>query len=299
MKYFSHLVLLKNISGLGLAKINARWLNVISNNEDYEAFADHMAEELGETSVGIAKSKVANTMAMLDRCPDIRVFTCFDKEYPARFKTLDNQKPLYIYVAGDISCLDSDTIAFIGTRKPSVYGVNATKLLIKELKETVIVSGLALGIDCAAHETAIEQGLKTVAVLPSGLCNVSPASNRQLAATIADGNGCLISEYDPEEAPQKYTFVRRDSLVAAISDGITVIECGVSSGTMHTVTAAMKMKKPLACYYTDRGGDYSGNKQLLDTGKANRLSMPSDINAFATRLHDNITVSIDQIKFDF
>ena len=72
--------------------------------------------------------------------------------------------------------------------------------------------------------------------------------------------------------------MRRDSLVAAISDVIVVIECGEKSGTMHTVDAALKMKKPIACYYTDRGGDYSGNKKLLDRGSAKRLITPDDIN---------------------
>lgn len=157
----------------------------------------------------------------------------------------------------------------------------------KELMGVTVVSGLALGTDKIAHETAIEIGTKTIAVLPSGIHNVVPASNKMLANVISDGNGCLISEYGLNEDAAQYTYIRRDALVAALSDGILVIECGAKSGTMHTVEAALNMKKPVVCYYTDRGGDYSGNKKLIDEGKADTLSSPEDILRFVDQIRQS------------
>lgn len=234
-------------------------------------------ETVSEYEIEVALRKSREDFDLLERDDRLSVVTCFDKEYPARFSLLANQRPVYFYIKGDKEILNDDTIAVIGTRKPSIYGISANKKLVRQLNDVVIVSGLALGTDRIAHETAIETGAKTIAVLPSGLHSITPASNKGLADTISEGNGCIISEYSPNEVAAQYTYVRRDALVAALSDGILVIECGVKSGTMHTVESAIKMNKPIYCYYTDRGGDYSGNKKLIDEKKACTLSKPEDI----------------------
>ena len=280
MKYFEHLILLKNIKGMGPATIYKRYCSLVEEHPDFDDFKDCIIDEglASQFEVVSAESKINKVRNALEQNNQVSIITCFDDDYPDRFNMLGNQRPLYIYVAGNRSVLKDETVAVIGTRKPSEYGVSAGRKIIAEIKKSVIVSGLALGTDRVAHEAAIHSSLKTIAVLPSGLNNIAPSSNRQLAGIIADGNGCLISEYDLDDRPEKYTYLRRDSLVAALSDVIVVIECGEKSGTMHTVEAAMKMHKPIACYYTDRGGDYSGNKKLIDSGSAVRLFEPGDIN---------------------
>lgn len=278
MKYYEHLQLLKSIKGVGLATINARFLDVIPQYEGFDDFADYLAENYDQVNTQSIKREVESTLEKIDRDPSVKVITCFDDEYPACFKKLGNQKPVLFYAKGDTSLLSSETIAVIGTRKPSIYGISATKKIISKMTESTIVSGLALGIDAEAHKAALATDLKTLAVLPNGLYNITPASNRELADKILNAGGCLITEYELNEGVERYKYLRRDSLVAAISKGIVVIECGEESGTMYTVESALKMKKPISCYYTDRGGDYSGNKKLIDSGKAERLLNPEDIN---------------------
>lgn len=279
MKYFEQLSLLKNIKGIGLAAINKKYLDLIPSYPDIYSFAEFVAEKesISEFEKETAVQKSREELDLLEKDERLSVITCFDSEYPTRFNLLGNQRPVYFYIKGDKEILDHDTIAVIGTRKPSIFGVSAGKKLVRQLDDVVIVSGLALGTDRIAHETAIEAGTKTIAVLPSGLHTITPASNKKLADIISEGNGCIISEYSPNEAAAQYTYVRRDALVAALSDGILVIECGVKSGTMHTVESAIKMRKPIYCYYTDRGGDYSGNKKLIEEKKASTLSKPEDI----------------------
>lgn len=280
MKYFEHLYLLKNIKGLGIAKINKNYRDLIEAHPEFNEFKECVIDEgiASPFEVSEAVSKINNSLNVLEQNEQISVITCFDDDYPDRFNLLGNQRPLYVYVVGDKSILKDDTVAVIGTRKPSEYGASACRKIVGKINESVVVSGLALGTDRIAHEAAIISDLKTIAVLPSGLGNITPTSNKQLAEQITNGNGCLLTEYDIDEKAAKYTFLRRDSLVAAISDVVVVIECGEKSGTMHTVDAALKMKKTIACYYTDRGGDYSGNKKLLDRGSAKRLITPDDIN---------------------
>ncbi len=98
--------------------------------------------------------------------------------------------------------------------------------------------GLALGCDKIAHETAVNLGKKTIGVLPSGVNVITPAANKGLAERIIETGGCLISEYEPDAGVTKATYVERDAVIAALSDATVVIECGVRSGTMHTVDAA-------------------------------------------------------------
>lgn len=279
MKYLEHLLLLKSINGLGVAKINKNFCNLIPLYQNFDDFSEYLTDYgiVKSSDLSNAKMLIAKTFDNVDRNSQVSIITCFDENFPERFNLLGSQRPLYIYVAGDISILNDRSLAVVGTRKPSLFGELANKKIVAKVQDAIIVSGLALGTDRIAHEAAIDNGLKTIAVLPSGLSNITPSSNRQLANMIADGNGCLLSEYDPEEKPEKYTYVRRDSLIAAISDAIVVIECGEKSGTMQTVDAAIKMKKPIACYFTDRGGDYSGNKKLLDKGIAKRLYKPEEV----------------------
>ena len=292
MKYIEHLILLKNIKGMGPATINKSYCGLIEAHPEFNEFKECILDDGLATlsEVTRAESKIGKVRSALDQNDQITIITCFDDDYPVRFNLLGNQRPLYIYVAGEKSILNDETVAVIGTRKPSEFGVNAGRKIIAAIEHSVIVSGLALGTDRVAHEAAIRSSLKTIAVLPSGLNNISPSSNKQLANIIANGNGCLISEYDFDDRAEKYTYLRRDSLVAALSDVVVVIECGEKSGTMHTVEYALKMHKPIACYYTDRGGDYTGNKKLIDNGSAVRLVKPDDINTVIDSVSKQISM---------
>ena len=151
--------------------------------------------------------------------------------------------------------LDKPNLSFIGTRNPSHHSEFFENMIIKEILDTserVIVSGLALGCDKIAHQTTVEENKHTIAVLPSGVDVIKPAKHKKLAEDIIKTGGCLVSEYEPNKTPYKQEYIDRDKIVAAISDAIFVVECGVKSGTMHTVKFADKYQKPIFSYLPDK-----------------------------------------------
>jgi DNA processing protein len=131
-----------------------------------------------------------------------------------------------------------------------------------------VVSGLAFGCDAAAHRGCLDQGGYTAAVLPSGLDEIYPPQNRDLAARIAE-TGCLLSEYPPGIRPARYRFVERDRLQSGLSDLVIVVESEIHGGAMHTAQFARRQGRRLLVFSPDRliGGELaSGNQHLLATG---------------------------------
>ncbi len=155
--------------------------------------------------------------------------------YPPLLKHCDDA-PYVLCYKGSTDWFDSPSIAIVGTRRPTPYGISVTKELVEDLSsvEPVVVSGLAYGIDSIAHEEALRKNLVTVAVLAHGLDIVYPASNKQLAQKIIDSGGCLISEFFPGEKPEKEHFPRRNRIIAGISEATLVIESKEDGGAMIT-----------------------------------------------------------------
>lgn len=137
-------------------------------------------------------------------------------------------------------------VAIVGSRRPSSYGQHVTRRLARELASQgiVIVSGLANGIDSEAHRGALEAGGLTIAVLPAGVEQVYPATNRALARRIVDQGGALISEYDDiSPHPFKFQFVERNRLIAGMASVVIVTEASLTSGSRHTVDFALDQGK--------------------------------------------------------
>ncbi len=154
--------------------------------------------------------------------------------------------PKELYVIGDSSSwLDKKKIVFVGTRKPTIYGTQVTKQLITALSgyDVCIISGLAYGIDILAHRTALENNTTTVAILPSGLNKIYPSAHAQIAKSITQHGGALISEYPPDYMPHRYDFVKRNRIVAALADMIIIPEATTKSGSMHTAVFGLEMGK--------------------------------------------------------
>ena len=198
----------------------------------------------------------------------VSAITCFDERYPETVKALGDSAPIILYTKGDETSLNGKNIAVVGTRKPSDHTAAVERNLVGkiiDLSGSTIVSGLALGCDYIAHETALNKKGKTVAVLPSGVENVTPSQHSKLAEQIVVSGGCLVSEYKIHAPAVRGTFVERDSLIAALSETTVVAECGVNSGTMHTVGAAVKLKRKIACYMPAdfSKGSYEGNLYMI------------------------------------
>lgn len=176
----------------------------------------------------------------------IAIITREDASYPKQLLQAYDS-PILLYVWGEISAQDKHAISVVGSRRTTTYGVNATKKLTYQLAHAgfTIVSGLARGIDTAAHESALAAKGRTIAVVGSGLARLYPPENLALAEKIADGNGAVISEFPLHKAPDKQTFPMRNRIVAAWSQAVLVTECPAWSGSLITANLASEYGKPI------------------------------------------------------
>ena len=155
-----------------------------------------------------------------------------DIEYPMRLKQCEDA-PLNLFYKGNIDWGKDKFISIVGTRKSTPFGKSFTDKLVKDLApyNPVIVSGLAHGIDGAAHKAALKYGLKTIAVFAHGLDRVYPAAHANLAQTITT-NGCLLSDYLSETTPLPQNFASRNRIVAGLSEATIVVESAAKGGSL-------------------------------------------------------------------
>jgi len=181
---------------------------------------------------------VDETMEKLDR-NRIDVITLNDDSYPGLLKNIVDP-PVCLYVKGTLTG-DEPAVGVVGSRKASGYGASLAKKLSSELSEygICVVSGMARGIDTAAHLGALSAGGRTVAVFGSGLDIVYPPENRKLMERIIE-NGAVISEYPPEVQPAPHHFPVRNRIVSGMSVGILVVEAGEKSGSLITAQLALE-----------------------------------------------------------
>jgi DNA processing protein len=181
------------------------------------------------------------------------------------------QKPKEIFIRGNFPDKYSHKfLCIVGSRKHSPYATESIKKLLSGLRNTniVIVSGLAIGIDTVAHQTALENNLKTIAVVGGGVAKdaVYPSMNRRLSEEIINKGGCIISEYEKIES-QPWTFPARNRIMAGLSDAILVVEANEKSGTLITARLALDYNKDLLIVPTTIFSPYGqGSNRLMSEG---------------------------------
>ena len=166
-----------------------------------------------------------------------------DDEYPESLRELDNP-PLCIYIQGELPAgPDLRSIAIVGTRTPSDHGSRMARIFAESAVRCgwATVSGLALGIDTAAHRATLDTAGRTVAVPGSGLANVYPPENIKLAREIVLAGGAVVSEYPMNTSATRCTLPRRNRIIAALSCCTLVVEAGKSSGALITAKEARKL----------------------------------------------------------
>ncbi len=171
-------------------------------------------------------------------------FCCFfENKYPNLLKQIDNP-PIIIYYIGSLP-INNNCLAVVGSRNNSMYGNEVCKYLLKELNDIYIVSGLAKGIDSIAHKEALNNKLKTIAVLGSSLVfsNVYPSENKQLFLNIINNGGAVISEYPPYQKTKRLNFVARNRIISGLSKAVLVIEGKKNSGTLITANFALEQNR--------------------------------------------------------
>ena len=150
--------------------------------------------------------------------------------------------PIVLYVWGEITERDQHAIGVIGSRRTTHYGTESAKKLSYQLAYAglTVISGLARGIDTAAHQGALAARGRTIAVIGSGLNKLYPPENAALAEKIASGNGAVVSEFSMEVEPDRQTFPMRNRIISGWSHGILVVEAGLNSGALITATQAIE-----------------------------------------------------------
>lgn len=168
-----------------------------------------------------------------------------DGSYPYLLREIADP-PITLYVQGDWqACFDAPCVAVVGSRRCSTYGENASLMLARDLAEkgVCIVSGLARGIDSAAHRGAIEGKGKTIAVLGTGIDNVYPKENAKLVEKILDAGGAIVSQFPLGTPPLKDNFPYRNRIISGLSLGVLIVEASERSGSLITARLAMEQNR--------------------------------------------------------
>jgi len=211
----------------------------------------------------------------------IDLLTWDDDRFPAHLRALADA-PLVLFVRGTLEREDEQAVAIVGTRTPGEHAVDLATRLGRELasRGLTIVSGLALGIDTAAHRGALEAG-RTLAVLGSGIRVIHPRENAELAQAIID-RGALLSELHPNTPPRGPQLMARDRIVSGLSRAVIVVEAGAQSGSLDTAARARKQGRLV---YAVPGS--AGTDQLIEAGARPLDPASTDFNVLAAEIADH------------
>jgi DNA processing protein len=221
--------------------------------------------------------RVDQQLAELDRVGG-RVVTLHDEEYPSNLRRIYDPPPL-LFVRGSLSERDDLGIAVVGTRSPTEYGVALAAQLAGDLAAggLTIISGLARGVDTAAHRAALAASSRTLAVIGSGIDVIYPPENASIAERIVE-SGALLSECGMGARPEAANFPRRNRIISGIAIATLVVETAIDGGAMITANMAFDQDRELFCVPSPvHAGRKSGTNFLIKQGKAMLVESAEDI----------------------
>ena len=205
-----------------------------------EGIGNEVAEQISnwESTVDLA--------AELERVREFgaTVITQDSPSYPKSLREI-HAPPIVLYVWGELTDRDHHAIGIIGARRTTHYGTESAKKLAYQIAYAglTVISGLARGIDTAAHQGALAAKGRTIAVIGSGLSKLYPPENQALAEKIRNGNGAIVSEFSMEVEPDRQTFPMRNRIISGWSHGILVVEAGLNSGALITASQAIEQNR--------------------------------------------------------
>lgn len=211
---------------------------------------------------------------------NIKAHSYFDDDYPFLLKQSEDC-PLLFFSKGEEIDDEKKYLSIVGTRNATIRGIEFCQQLIKELKErnhnVCIVSGLAFGVDIAAHKAALENGLSTIAVLAHGLDTIYPSEHRKTASEIVQ-SGTLVSEFFSQSFADKNNFVRRNRIIAGLSEATVVVESDKKGGALITAELANSYNREVFAVPGRVNDKYSlGCNHLIKTHRASLLQSVEDI----------------------
>jgi DNA processing protein len=206
-----------------------------------------------------------------------------ENDLPLCFQTIPNP-PSRLFCLGNFNLLNEQCIAVAGSRKASETGlkltIEATEIITKS--GIIVVSGLALGVDTVAHQSSLDFGGKTIAILPRGFAEIYPKRNIKLASKILESGGLLLSEYAPYHKLHNKNFIQRNRLQSAVSKAVIITECEKKGGTMHTARFAREQHKPILCFrkplQNELSDKASGNQYLIKNDLARPIDSTAELN---------------------
>jgi len=207
----------------------------------------------------------------------LKIITLDDAEYPENLKNIPSP-PLVLYVKGELEKEDNLSVGIVGSRKASYYGLSSAEKFSAELAQCglTIVSGMARGIDTAAHRGALKAGGRTIAIIGSGFKNIYPEENIKLAEEIAD-HGAVISEFSLNTEPLRENFPRRNRVISGLSLGVLVVEAAKNSGALITADFALEQGREVFALPGKIDSDSSfGTNNLIKQG-AKLVTVKEDI----------------------
>lgn len=211
----------------------------------------------------------------------IKVLSLYDDDYPWLLREI-HDAPVVLYQLGDMALNGEHIMALVGTRRCSVYGVDFCKEVISSISGYIpdlkVISGLAFGIDSAAHEFALASNIQTAAVVAHGLDMIYPAANRMLAKNIIKSGGAILSEYPSGSKPYAGKFLERNRIVAALSHITVVAESEIKGGAMSTANFAFNYNRDVGALPGRISDKLSGGcNHLIRKNKASLVTSGLDI----------------------
>lgn len=201
-----------------------------------------------------------------------------EENYPDRLKhCIDG--PILLFTSGNIDLQNRKIISVVGTRKITPYGLSFCKEFISDLAplNPIVVSGFAYGVDIAAHQAALENGLQTIGVLAHGLNQVYPKAHKKFVSKV-ESNGGFITEFWSSSNPERENFLRRNRIVAGISEATIVIESAGKGGSLVTATMANDYNRDVFAVPGRASDKYSeGCNNLIKSQKAHLLTSAADL----------------------
>ncbi|MCX5708467.1 MAG: DNA-processing protein DprA [Candidatus Omnitrophica bacterium] len=213
--------------------------NILSASRDKLMGVDGIGEIIASRIVSLDKKAIDRELS-LARKNNVRILFWNDLDYPRNLKFIYDP-PIVIYLKGQLLPRDNLGLAIVGSRRASFYGLSCAEKFSGDLVANgfTVISGMARGIDTAAHKGAIKARGRTIAVIGSGILNIYPQENQKLAEQIAS-NGAVVSEFPVEAQPLKQNFPRRNRLISGLSLGVLVVEACRNSGALITSHFALE-----------------------------------------------------------
>lgn len=237
--------------------------------------------------IGVVTAKAVAQQNILERAEEelkfiekhkIKTLFFTEKEYSNRLKNC-NDSPVLLYYKGDFDFNSTKIISVVGTRNATTYGKELCEKIIADLsaQDVIIVSGLAYGIDICAHKAALNNNLKTVAVLGHGLDKIYPDIHRETAKEILQ-NGALLTEFTSKTKPERENFPKRNRIVAGMADAVLVVESSISGGSLITAEIANSYSRDVFAIPGRANDKYSeGCNWLISRNKAALVTSAKEI----------------------